>query len=137
MQSAMHDRPTATELLEAVRHFLESDVVPALEGPKKFHARVAANLMSIVAREWQLEDAQLRQEWQSLAAILGEAAAMPEGREALRTELRCRTERLCERIRGGEADAGAWRAQVLAHLRLVVRQKLEVASPGMLEGETR
>ena len=39
----MQDRPTYAELLAAVRHFLEADVVPRLDGPKKFHARVAAN----------------------------------------------------------------------------------------------
>ena len=129
----MHDRPTAIELLEAVRHFLESDVVPALEGPKKFHARVAANVMNILAREWQLEEGQLAAEWASASALLGESAPLPASREEARAGLRRMTESLCERIREGEADAGPWRAGVLRHLRLVVRQKLEVASPGMLE----
>jgi len=136
----MHDRPTAIELLEAVRRFLESDVVPALEGPKKFHARVAANVMSILAREWQLEEGQLAAEWASASALLGESAPLPgesaplpANRDEARAGLRRMTEALCERIREGEADAGPWRAAVLRHLRLVVRQKLEVASPGMLE----
>lgn len=129
----MQDRPTAVELLDAVRHFLESDVVPALEGPKKFHARVAANVMRILAREWELEEAQMRAEWESLAVLLGEAASRPEERAALRAELGRLDERLCERIRGGDADAGPWRTAVLRHLRLVVRHKLEIASPAMLE----
>ena len=47
----MQDRPSARELLEAVEQFLERDVVSALEGPKQFHARVAANVMRILARE--------------------------------------------------------------------------------------
>jgi hypothetical protein len=128
----MHDRPTAVELLEAVRHFLETDVVPALDGPKKFHARVAANLMNVLSREWTLEEGQLRAEWDSLAALDGAAEAPPEKREDLRAALRQRTERLCERIREGEADADPWRAAVLRHLRLVVRHKLEVANPAML-----
>lgn len=128
----MHDRPTAAELLEAVRHFLETDVVPALEGPKKFHARVAANVMSILTREWQLEEGQLAAEWSSATALLGETTALPATRAEVREQLGRMTERLCERIRGGDADAGPWRGEVLRHLRLVVRQKLEVASPGML-----
>jgi len=52
----MQDRPTSSELIEAVQHFLETDVVPALDGPKKFHARVAANVLGIVRRELQAED---------------------------------------------------------------------------------
>ena len=129
----MHDRPTAIELLDAVRHFLETDVVPALEGPKKFHARVAANVMSILTREWELEEGQLADEWRSAGALLGESAALPPTRAEQRTELRRLTERLCERICAGDADSGEWRAEVLRHLRLVVRQKLEVNTPGMLE----
>jgi hypothetical protein len=129
----MQDRPTATELLDAVRHFLETDVVPALEGPKKFHARVAANVVRILAREWQLEEEHLRAEWESASRLLGESGPPPEGREAQRAALARLSEGLCERIRSGEADAGPWRAQVLEHLRLVGRQKLEIASPGMLE----
>src|SRR5947208_3263750 len=47
----MQDRPDVRELLDAVRGFLEEDVVPALEGPRQFHARVAANVLAIVGRE--------------------------------------------------------------------------------------
>ena len=43
----MQDRPTIAELLEAVRDFLERDVVDALEGTTKFHARVAVNVLGI------------------------------------------------------------------------------------------
>jgi hypothetical protein len=41
----------------------------------------------------------------------------------------------CERIRQGDADGGAWRGEVLRHLRLVVRQKLAVANAAVREGE--
>jgi hypothetical protein len=133
----MHDRPTAIELLEAVQHFLETDVVPALEGPKKFHARVAANLMKILAREWQADEEHSRAEWESLSRLLGAGGAPPAQRDDLRQEMKGRTESLCERIRNGEADADPWRTAVLQHLRLVVRQKLEVANPGMLEEQSR
>ena len=47
----MHGRPTARELLEAVREFLTNDVMPATEGRVSFHARVAANVVAIVERE--------------------------------------------------------------------------------------
>ncbi len=125
----MNDRPTAVELLEAVRHFLETDVVPALEGTRKFHARVAANLMSVLAREWELEEPQLDAEWERLAALLGGAEQRPVPRAERRAAVRALSERLCERIRAGDADAGPWRRQVLEHLRRTGRDKLAVSNP--------
>jgi aminoglycoside phosphotransferase (APT) family kinase protein len=51
---APHGRPTASELLEAVREFLTGQVMPASTGQIAFHARVAANVLGIVARELEL-----------------------------------------------------------------------------------
>jgi aminoglycoside phosphotransferase (APT) family kinase protein len=51
---APHGRPTASELLEAVREFLTGQVMPASTGQLAFHARVAANMVAIVARELEL-----------------------------------------------------------------------------------
>jgi aminoglycoside phosphotransferase (APT) family kinase protein len=51
---APHGRPTASELLEAVREFLTGQVMPACTGQLAFHARVAANMLGIVAREIEL-----------------------------------------------------------------------------------
>lgn len=53
-----HDVPTATELVEAVREWLESDVMTATEGRLRFHARVAANMLGIVERELLVGDDQ-------------------------------------------------------------------------------
>ncbi len=47
-------RPTASELLDAVREFLTGSVMPATTGQLAFHARVAANVLAIVAREMEL-----------------------------------------------------------------------------------
>src|SRR5262249_47257759 len=124
----MQDRPTVAELLEAVRGFLEQDAVAALDGTAKFHARVAANVLAIAARELELEPVQLAAEWQRLDALLGGAPA-PSDLAALRAAIRVRTEALCERIRRGEADAGPFRDAVMAHVRATVRAKLAVANP--------
>lgn len=51
---APHGRPTASELLEAVREFLTGQVMPASSGQLAFHTRVAANVLGIVARELEL-----------------------------------------------------------------------------------
>jgi aminoglycoside phosphotransferase (APT) family kinase protein len=52
---APQGRPTASELLDAVRDFLTDQVMPATGGQLAFHARVAANVLSIVAREFDLD----------------------------------------------------------------------------------
>ena len=128
----MQDRPTYAELLEAVQHFLETDAVPALEGPKKFHARVAANVLAIVRRELESEDTQLRAEWERLRALLGLAGGPPTDRAELRRQVRQHTAALCERICSGDADAGSWRSAVVAHVRQTVEDKLRVANPKYL-----
>jgi uncharacterized protein DUF6285 len=131
----VQDRPTYTELLEAVQAFLENDVVPALEGPKKFHARVAANVLAIVRREIESTDAQCRAEWERLDRLFGTAEAPPADRVALRERLRARSEDLCARIRRGDADSPPWRSAVLAHVRQTVIDKLAVANPKYLGAE--
>jgi len=127
----MQDRPSATELLDAVRGFLERDVIDALEGTVKFHARVAANVLAILARELQLEPSHLAAEWSRLDALLG-AEPAPDSLAGLREAVRARSEQLCARIRAGEADAGPWRAATLAHVRATVRDKLAIANPKLL-----
>ena len=128
----MQDRPTARELLEAVRFFLEDDVVPALDGPARFHARVAANVLAIVGRELQDEEPALIGEWTRLARLLGLPSDVPPDRlAALRTAVAELTERLCARIRGGDADASPFREAVRAAVTASVAEKLAVANPRM------
>ena len=64
----MQDRPTVLELLAAVRGFLEDDLGPVLEGRRRFHALVAANVLRIVERELAGEEEQLARQWDRLAA---------------------------------------------------------------------
>ncbi len=125
----MNDRPSSVELLRAVQRFLERDVVPQLDGPRRYHARVAANVVAIVAREIETEEQQLRGEWQRLGALLSRQGELPDSREALRDAVREGSEDLVRRIRAGEADAGTWREAVLEHLRRTVADKLDVAKP--------
>jgi hypothetical protein len=56
--AAPHDAPDAAQLLEAVREWLERDVIPATDGRLRFHARVASNVLAMVEREIQLGPAQ-------------------------------------------------------------------------------
>ncbi len=125
----MNDRPTAVELLGAVRRFLEREVVPALEGPRRYHARVAANVVAVVARQIEVEEQQLEAEWKRLGRLLGREEPPPAGRDTLRSAVRAGTEEIARRIRAGEADSGPWRDALIAHLRATVADKLDVARP--------
>jgi len=130
----MQDRPTYDELLAAVERFLDDEIVANSEGARRFHARVAANVLRIVRRELADDEEQLAREWAGLDELLG-ATERPEGRGALRDALALREAELCERIRRGDSDAGPFRGTVLAHVRRTVRNKLLVSNPAWL-GET-
>ncbi len=127
----MQDRPTHDELLAAVEHFLDAEIVPNVPGSRGFHARVAANAIRIVRRELSSEEELLASEWSGLDAVLG-PAERPARREQLRTALRERNEALCALIRGGDSDDEAAR-QVFDHVRRTVRDKLTVSDPPLLE----
>jgi hypothetical protein len=125
----VQDRPDVFELLDAVRRFLEEQAVPALEGTRKFHARVAANVLSIVARELRDGEALARLEWRRLAELLALSEPEPAGGEALTADVAAANETLAARIRAGDADAGPFHAAVLAHLRITAAEKLRIANP--------
>lgn len=125
----MHDRPTADELLRAVELLLDEQLVPTLDGARKYNARVAANVIRIVRRELQHEEGQLDAEWRGLDLVLG-PEQRPPALTSMRQQLQTRNEELSERIRSGDADSGRFRDLVLAHLRDVVHAKLEVSNPG-------
>ena len=56
--TAPHDAPTATELLEAVREWIDREVIPSTDGRLRFHARVASNVLGMVEREIELGPSQ-------------------------------------------------------------------------------
>jgi Domain of unknown function (DUF6285) len=60
----VHDRPTAAELVAAVRGFLEAELLPALADARlRFQALVAANVLGVAERELALEEQHLAEEW--------------------------------------------------------------------------
>lgn len=99
----MQNRPTAAELIAAVRVFLEADAMPRLEGRAAFHARVAANALAIVERELAEAPAGGAAEHARLRALLGEDGPLDALDRAL-----------CGRIRAGTLapDTPALRAHL-------------------------
>lgn len=51
---APHDAPTSIELLEAVREWIDRELIPSTDGRIRFHARVASNVLAMVEREIEL-----------------------------------------------------------------------------------
>lgn len=126
----MQDRPTAQELLEAVREFISSELLPVLGDPRlRFRTLVASNLLHMLQRELVLEPVLLRGEWQRLAALLGDATAPPQDPLELAAGVAARNTGLCALIRSGQAPSGSFTAVTNA-----VRAKLEVSNPRYLEG---
>jgi len=61
-----HDAPSSTELLEAVREWIDREVIPSTDGRLRFHARVASNVIAMVEREIDLGPTQAAEHQQRL-----------------------------------------------------------------------
>jgi hypothetical protein len=110
------DRPSAAELAEAVREWLETDVADGTEGRLRFHARVAANALGRLERDARLGVAHVeaaRARHQRLG-VDGEAA-------------------LVDAIRAGTFDGERW-DEVVDSVWATVVDKLEVSHPGYAGG---
>jgi hypothetical protein len=110
------DRPTATELLVAVRQHLIENLAPSLEGQPAFHLRVATNALAIVERTLNEGGVMNQAEISRLQALLDEDGDLVE-----------LNWKLSEKIRSGDLDDQ--KGSVLAHLRETVVDKLRLANP--------
>ena len=108
--TAPHDRPSAAELVAAVREFIEGDVSAATEGRVRFHARVAANVLAMVERELTVGVDQANAHAERLARLGVSSDA-----------------ELVSAIRAGEFDSR--HDELLAELGDAVADKLSVANP--------
>jgi hypothetical protein len=129
----MTDRPTAAELVEAVRRFLEGELLPTITDARlRFQTLIAANVLTIVGRELPAEEDLLREEWQLLGEVLGTAGPQPASLAGLRQAVREANVRLCQRIRAGAFDEPGRFHALARQLRRTVVRKLEVANPRYL-----
>ena len=113
--ASLHDRPTASELLDAARGALAGTVLPHLSGRAAFELRVAMRAIAMVGRE---------------LASAGEHAAVRA--RALARVGAGDEEHLCALIRDGALEGR--REQLCESLRELVRAKLEVANSRYLHG---
>jgi hypothetical protein len=113
LDQAPHDRPTPTELLQAVEEFLRDEMLPAHDGRSAFHLRVAANVLAMVRRQLALGPDQRAAHAARLAGLGVESDA-----------------ELAAAIRSGALDDRY--QEVLAVVRGSVADKLAVANPDYL-----
>ena len=114
------DRPTAAELVAAVREFLEHDVMAATEGRVQFHTRVAVNVLGMVERELT-SGRRVRRRASAPGRPRCSATTATSGTSNGSSPAAIRAGSLDDRL-----DA------VRAHVRATVREKLLVANPGYL-----
>jgi hypothetical protein len=110
--------PTTAELVEAVREFLEREVMAQTEGALRFHARVAANVLGQIERELALGPARDAAHAERLAAL-----GVADDAELARA------------IREGAFDDRL--PELLAALRADVVEKLRIGNPRHLREEDR
>lgn len=113
----MNDRPSAAQLLDAVRDFLERVALPKLDGHAAFHARVAANALAIALRELALGADLDAAERERLRRLLGSDGSLEE-----------QNRELCRRIRDGRIRLDT--PGLAEHLRETTLAKLAVDQPG-------
>jgi Domain of unknown function (DUF6285) len=82
-----HDRPAPAELAQAVREFLEEEILSELDDPRlRFRMLVAMNALGIAARELSTEDTGPTEAEQRALAQRIRAGDMPDGTLALLKE---------------------------------------------------
>jgi hypothetical protein len=114
----MHDAPSAKELIEAVKAFIDKTAAPQLTGHAAFHARVASNALATVLRELEIRPAAEAAEKERLEALLGTTGGTV-------AEL---NQKLCDAIRNGEMDLST--QGLLPHLKSTTIAQLSVDQPG-------
>ncbi len=124
----MQDRPTSSELSDAVKEFLEQEILPVISDTRlKFRVLVAMNALTMISREVNLEEGNLQTEFSSLKALLDVDEPMPESCSSLKAMTRKLNTELSSSIRLGNMPEN-----VFAHLEEVTRAKLAVTNPGFL-----
>lgn len=134
----MAERPSLSEMLDAVRLHIETEVAPALKNDERLYDQTLAaiNVLQIAERELEQRPTHQLLEWERLNAIAAlqdyccPIPAYPS--RDLEAKLEARTEVLSERIRAGEYDDEDSRCGLLGHLLMAAREELEIVNPKLL-----
>jgi hypothetical protein len=129
---ALQDRPTAAELLDTVAAYLETELMPALDGPLAYRTRVAANLVRILERETALGPDSLKREHELLCGLLGDAAHQSPAVVTADAVAELNRRLVAAIDAGAVAHADAWPALLeIAHAKLaIIRPSYDVWDEG-------
>lgn len=112
----MHDQPSVSELVQAVKNFVDNTAAPNLSGHAAFHARVASNVLATILRDLEARPDNDTAELARLQALLDR-----EG------DLEMLNRALCADIKSGkiatETDG------LLAHLKATAIAQVKVDQP--------
>lgn len=114
----MHDAPSPTELVAAVKSFIDDAAAPQLTGHAAFHARVASNVLATLLRELEQRPAAEASEAERLRGLLDS----PDN-----AELSAMNRDLCARIRDGQFDAAT--PGLFKHLKTTTISQLAIDQP--------
>lgn len=113
----MHNQPTVSELVQAVKNFVDHSAMPELKGRAAFHARVASNVLATILRDLESREENDAAELERLRSLLGE----PDGkREDLNETLR-------RKIRAGELTIQS--DGLIEHLKKTAIAQVQVDQP--------
>ena len=114
----MHDAPSPSELVAAVKSFIDDAAAPQLTGHAAFHARVASNVLATLLRELEQRPAAEASEAERLRSLLD----APEN-----ADLATMNRELCTRIRDGQFDAAT--PGLFKHLKTTTISQLAIDQP--------
>jgi hypothetical protein len=114
----MHDQPSVTELVQAVKNFIDETAGPNLKGHAAFHARVASNALATVLRDLEQRPAQEAAEAARLIALLGTKDE---------PDVDTLNRRLSEQIRSGDLTPET--PGLLEHLKATTMAQVEIDQP--------
>ena len=114
----MHDQPSVSELLQAVKNFIDDTAAPNLSGHAAFHARVASNTLATALRDLEARPSSEGEEMAGLQRLLGNTDN--QSLEAMNRDL-------CARIRSGALTVSS--PGLMAHLKTTTIAQVEIDQP--------
>ena len=114
----MHDQPSVSELVAAVKSFIDDTAGPQLTGHAAFHARVASNALATVLRDLEQRPSAEAEERKGLIELL-------VGSEDQSTSDLNRL--LSQRIQSGQLTTMT--PGLLSHLKKTVMAQVEIDQP--------
>ncbi len=111
----LSNKPTAADLVQAVRQHLQEKILPKLQGSDVFYLRIALNALGIVERELREGPALTEADKQELLALLG-SADTPDAEQVL-----------LEKLKSGDLDVNS--AGLLDYLTARTQRRLSVDNP--------